>query len=81
MLTDSYSISQLWVYIAYLSLSETLCCLLQLKAKKEKQHAAQQNAQSHKQLEDARKANIEKMVSYHTLTILVVIADLSYECI
>ena len=34
----------------------------QLKAKKEKAHATQQRAQSQKQLEEARRANIDKLV-------------------
>ena len=45
-------------------ISEQYSFSLQLRSKKEKLHAAQQNAQSQKQLEDARKANIEKLVSW-----------------
>jgi hypothetical protein len=34
-----------------------------LKAKKEKAHANQQRAQSQKQVEEARRANIDKLVN------------------
>jgi len=36
----------------------------QLKAKKEQTHASQQRAQSRRQLEEARRANTERMVGY-----------------
>ena len=40
-----------------------MLCLTQEKAQKEKSHLAKQRAQSQKQLEEARRANIEKLVS------------------